>query len=324
MPSSISVKFLGFWSSLDDNNKFVRALRAKFDVEVIAADSDRHPDLLFYTKGTTDHYRYDDSVKIYYTGENDVPNFNECDYALSFHRLDFGDRHMRYPLYQLFEDEYELAMHRECRPDKEAVGRPFCSFLMRSHTNNNPMRVKIAEAVESYRPIAYGGAWRNNVGGPVEEKIPFIAGYKFNLALENSVLPGYVTEKLIDPFAAGSVPIYWGAPDVAEDFNPESFINVADYATLDSFVADLRDIDANPARYLGLLHAPALIADRYADFDARLSDFLCSIASCLTKRVTPYGEMGFQYRRNARLMRVAQSGLKMRIIGALGRLGGRR
>ena len=44
---------------------------------------------------------YPNAVKIYFTGENDVPDFNLADYALGFHYIDFGDRYLRFPLYLL-------------------------------------------------------------------------------------------------------------------------------------------------------------------------------------------------------------------------------
>lgn len=308
MKSSVSIKFVDFWPTLNHhNNKFVNALKAKFNVEVLSSDSNESPDLLFYSKMGVTHYKYNDCIKIYYTGENDVPNFNECDYAMSFHEIDFDHRHIRYPLYQLYEDEYELAMNRNNIADDIALNRPFCSFLMRQHTNNNVMRVKIVEALEAYKPIAYGGIWKNNVGGPVPEKIPFISGYKFNLALENSVIPGYVTEKLIEPFAASTVPIYWGAPNVMNDFNPDSFINVSDYNSLDSFVRAVKDIDNDPKKYMEILNTPALIADKYSDFDARLSDFLCTIATDMKKRTTNYGQMGYLHQRDSKLVPFSES-----------------
>lgn len=36
--------------------------------------------------------------------------------------------------------------------------------------------------------------------------------YKFCIAMENSISPGYVTEKVFDALAAGCVPVYFGSP----------------------------------------------------------------------------------------------------------------
>jgi len=61
-------------------------------------------------------------------------------------------------------------------------------------------------------------------------KLAVIARYKFCLSFENSISPDYVTEKFYDPLVAGTVPVYRGAPNVA-DFapSPKSFINADDF-----------------------------------------------------------------------------------------------
>lgn len=79
-PRTITVKFVDFWPSFDENdNKFLAALRSGMDAEVIPSSSPEIPDLLFYSQFGMRHLEYESSVKIYYTGENDVPDFNECD-----------------------------------------------------------------------------------------------------------------------------------------------------------------------------------------------------------------------------------------------------
>jgi len=52
------------------------------------------------------------------------------------------------------------------------------------------------------------------------------------ISVENSIQDDYVSEKFFHPFASGSVPLYWGAPNVAQ-YNPgkESFLHVRDYMT---------------------------------------------------------------------------------------------
>lgn len=84
-------------------------------------------------------------------------------------------------------------------------------------------------------------------------KLAVIGGYKFTLAFENARAPDYVTEKLYDPLIAGSVPVYLGAPNVA-DFVPgdECYINVDDFATPRELAAHLHALDADDAAYTRL------------------------------------------------------------------------
>jgi hypothetical protein len=48
--------------------------------------------------------------------------------------------------------------------------------------------------------------------------------YRFSIEIENSYLDNYFTEKLLDCFATGTIPIYWGCPNVGEHFNSEGII----------------------------------------------------------------------------------------------------
>lgn len=53
----------------------------------------------------------------------------------------------------------------------------------------------------------------------------FYKNYKFALVMENSVAPGYITEKIVIAFMAGSIPIYYGDRTTVEKwFNPKAFI----------------------------------------------------------------------------------------------------
>lgn len=297
MSQTITVKFVDFWKGFDaNNNKLLSALRAGNDVTVLPCDSEVEPDLLIYSRDGYKHLRYENSIKIYYTGENDVPDFNECDYAISFHHIDFGPRHLRYPLYMMYGYE-GLSTDSGKQPSDAAFDRPFCSFLMRNYYLCDPRRIEIVDAVDAYRPIAYGGPWRNNVGGPVDDKLAFISGYKFNLALENSLVSGYITEKLLEPLLAGTVPVYWGADDVTADFNSDSFIRVRDYDNMDSFISGLKRIDGDRKEYMSILSAPKLNVDKNIDFDSRLESFFSAIVEHRRRYVTRYGEAGLYHDR---------------------------
>ncbi len=115
-------------------------------------------------------------------------------------------------------------------------------------------------------------------------------------------MPGYVTEKLLEPLAAATVPIYWGADAAKHDFNPEAFVCINDYATLDSLIAELRRLDNDPAAYLAMLRAPSHVADTVACLDTRLAEFLNAIADHPERRISPYGEIHNLQQRNCALI----------------------
>jgi hypothetical protein len=70
---------------------------------------------------------------------------------------------------------------------------------------------------------------------PVDDKLDALLGYKYHLALENSVVPNYWTEKLADPLLAWCKPIYYGCPNI-DDFLPSSSVAKVDLDDFESSV----------------------------------------------------------------------------------------
>ena len=68
-----------------------------------------------------------------------------------------------------------------------------------------------------------GGQYNNNVGGPVKDKIEFFKDYKFSISMENTEGDGYATEKIVDSFISGTIPIYYGSYVIEEYINPKSY-----------------------------------------------------------------------------------------------------
>eukprot|EP00421_Protoceratium_reticulatum_P070376 CAMPEP_0168424746 /NCGR_PEP_ID=MMETSP0228-20121227/34976_1 /TAXON_ID=133427 /ORGANISM="Protoceratium reticulatum, Strain CCCM 535 (=CCMP 1889)" /LENGTH=383 /DNA_ID=CAMNT_0008438735 /DNA_START=182 /DNA_END=1333 /DNA_ORIENTATION=+ len=58
------------------------------------------------------------------------------------------------------------------------------------------------------------------------DKVSFIKKYRVYLAFENTVEPGYVSEKIFDGYKAGCIQAYYGAPDVDKFVPPNSMIRV--------------------------------------------------------------------------------------------------
>lgn len=71
------------------------------------------------------------------------------------------------------------------------------------------------------------GAWDS------QNLIETYSQYNFVIAMENCRKEGYVTEKLINAYYSGAIPIYWGAPDIEKYFNTKAFINVSDFESFE-------------------------------------------------------------------------------------------
>ena len=218
-------------------------------------------------------------VRIFVTGENVEPDFNLSDYAFGFSRMEFGDRYCRLPLYRLYTPVYERMLRpHPATPDQLRAKTGFCAFVASSPADV-PERQKIVELLSAYKRVDLGGRWMNNVGGPVPNKYAFQSRYKFAIACENSSTAGYVTEKIADAFASGAVPIYWGDPEIARDFNPDAFVNCHAFQSLEEVAAHVRELDCDDARYLRMLSAPCFRDGREPEWlrEEKLRAFLANI-----------------------------------------------
>eukprot|EP00271_Cylindrocystis_brebissonii_P009171 TRINITY_DN2384_c0_g1_i1.p1 TRINITY_DN2384_c0_g1~~TRINITY_DN2384_c0_g1_i1.p1 ORF type:complete len:594 (+),score=30.31 TRINITY_DN2384_c0_g1_i1:583-2364(+) len=129
-------------------------------------------------------------------------------------------------------------------------------------------RHKISEAILKEIPHHSFGRCANNVGGHNREILMFpecnytkapgfqemghcvMSHYKFVLAMENSRVPNYVTEKMYMPLEAGSVPVYFGAPDAANYVPPESFIDGDSFKKTEDLIEYLKMLDKDPVAYM--------------------------------------------------------------------------
>ena len=84
-------------------------------------------------------------------------------------------------------------------------------------------RINFINELSKYKNVDMGGKYKNNVG-KINDKILFLSSYKFSIAMENTEGDGYISEKIIDSFLSGTIPIYYGSYMVEEFINPKSFI----------------------------------------------------------------------------------------------------
>ncbi len=283
----LKINFVDFWPNFQKkDNYFFHLLKTKYDVEIDEQD----PDLLFFSvdyskRGESERYNNHRCKKIFFTGENVSPNFNsvepiqyprysigKADIAFSF---DYSEdsRNYRFPLWAFYTNWFNVPYNRErdpsyliklerlCRPyNTEHIEKAgFCNFLF---ANTSGERLNILNTIEQYKPVVCAGKLRNNtsyqIGGRGDqiEKVDFVARFKFTIAAENSQSDGYTTEKLLHPLSVKSIPIYWGALRVAEEFNEKAFINANKLFGQD-LLNRVMEIDQNDDLYFDMINEPA-------------------------------------------------------------------
>ncbi len=254
----ISLWFSDFYEGFNPEDNYLYHLLS--DYYVINLNKEK-PDYLIYSCYGNKFLEYD-CVRIFYTGENLRPDFNLCDYAIGFDYLDFGERYLRYPNFALIEDQFdqltEPGNSLHISPEKKTN---FCNFIY-ANSQADPARDKFFHLLNRYKKVSSPGRHLNNismdVGNRFSEdwmytKLKFQSQCKFSIAFENSSSPGYTTEKLMHAFITGTIPIYWGNPEVTKDFNPGSFINCYEFKNFNEVVERVKEIDQNDALFTNIL-----------------------------------------------------------------------
>lgn len=94
-------------------------------------------------------------------------------------------------------------------------------------------KTKNISIISSNKTMTYGHKLRHNIVNifknkmdifgrtynPIDYKLDGLKDYRFSFVIENCKEDYYFTEKLIDCFRTGTVPIYWGCPSIGNFFN---------------------------------------------------------------------------------------------------------
>ncbi|MEO6852042.1 MAG: glycosyltransferase family 10, partial [Mucilaginibacter sp.] len=174
-------------------------------------------------------------TRIGYFCENIIPDLTTCEWAfgcmpeetindpkykrIQWHRLD--------PQSLIKPVDYNV---------QEIFGQKkyFCNFL---YSHKVPYREEFFKQLLRYKKVDAPGKSMNNMqsieeiykGDKWEIKKQFLSQYKFTIAFENYVYPGYQTEKLYDAMQSDSIPVYCGDPFIGKIFNTDSFVFAPDY-----------------------------------------------------------------------------------------------
>ena len=298
----LKINFSDFWSDFNkEDNLFINLLRQKYDVII-----SNKPDILIYSVYSKFFYKYN-CIRILFTAENVRPNFRECDFSISFDHDTYNGKNYRFPLFLFTPPRYY--QRNFDASDAFKAKNKFCSFIVSN--SNCRERNDFFELLSKYKKVDSGGKYKNNLGYIVKDKSELLVNYKFNVAFENEIYPGYTTEKIIQPIMNNCIPIYWGNPKISEDFNPQSFINVLDYHSFEEVIEWVKELDNNDELYKKMLSEPFLYENTIPEkFTYNgLLDFLDSIienigvvkpVATLTQKLNYY----FQINKNLALQKI--------------------
>jgi hypothetical protein len=122
-------------------------------------------------------------------------------------------------------------------------------------------RVRAAEWFAQNYPAdfdVYGRGWEprdhSSYRGKTPSKYQTLQKYRFCLCYENAKdIPGYITEKIIDCFTAGCVPVYLGAPNITAHIPAATFVDKRNFSSYEELYRYLKQMPE--AEYLQYLNA---------------------------------------------------------------------
>jgi len=135
-----------------------------------------------------------------------------------------------------------------------------CIYSNKTSRDKNGLYRERTRAIEFFATKTegidlYGIGWENERSsliqraykGKCERKIDVLKRYKFSICYENvRGCAGLITEKIFDCFAAGTVPIYYGAPNIQDYIPSECFIDFRDFSNYESlydFMLNMSEVE---------------------------------------------------------------------------------
>lgn len=243
---------------------FYSALSQRYDIKI---DNDNPEYIIFGDENFGElnkNFPKHKHTKIFYTGENRRPENYDCHYAISFDH-NFAKWHYRLPLFVIYMWALEAIHKTEYKYDyifkpKVSPKTDFCSFVVSN--SGCKERNEFFEKLNAIKRVDSAGKHLNNTGLTLageQDKIDFLSSRKFNIAFEPYSHPGYITEKILHAFYAGTVPIYWGSRTATIDFNPLAFINVHNFASFDEAIEYVLKVDADEDLYNAIVQQPKFL-----------------------------------------------------------------
>ena len=287
----INVKYCDFNTQLVNYGNWIqKILESRYDVEL----SD-DPDFVFFGSWGLDHIKYQNAIKIFYSHEGLVPDYNDCDYSISMNDIQFDGRNLRLramPYIDYMFLDKSVQNHRNELIDADKfVNRRFCNFIYsanRADDLGHIARNGFCTELMKYKNVDCPGVVLNNMSdeelpprfskNEFTGKLEYLKKYKFTIAFEGTNEYSYTTERLMQALLANTIPIYWGNPSVYKDYNTKAFINCNDYNNdIDAVIDEVIRLDKDDDAYMDMLRQPPMAENYDFEFKKHLYEFIYNI-----------------------------------------------
>ena len=255
----IKIKSIGLF----DRKHHIKWLKNKLDDEFILQFDEDNPDYLIYNVFTEEDSKskYKNAIKIAIYTENVMPDLNLADYTIGHYHIIYLDRYFKYP--SLFGTNFKNIDQKRLEITKYPIRKNFCAAVISNCEDRYKFRLNFIDKLNEYKKVDMGGKCQNNINRSVSNKIEFLSNYKFSIAMENSDGDGYLSEKIIDSFLAGTIPIYYGDYILDEFINPKSYILIKGEKDIDKKIEYIKKIDKDDNLYKAIMKEKPILDDNF-------------------------------------------------------------
>jgi hypothetical protein len=272
----LKIWFGDFWPEWNIEDFITPILNKHFEV---VSDRDK-PDVMFHSifnkMSETPNYK---CKKVLILAENWRPSQFKSDYSISFDP--HSETNFRLPLWQMYMllwPNLKNRLYNRLNYNEDQFVR-WGAFTVSNPSN--VMRIAAYQQLNQYKKVSsYGKVLTNDFvlqnytkgkyWRDAKDSFFLANPHKFMLVYENTQYPYYCTEKLMDAFLVGAMPIYLGDPKVSRDWNPDSFINVMKYM---GWMDEIKRIDKNWEYFNQYYTRPAFTPEQKQDLEMNLMGF---------------------------------------------------
>jgi hypothetical protein len=131
----------------------------------------------------------------------------------------------------------------------------FCSTVFSAFYEK---RINAINKLSNYKQVDVYGKCGTPLDYGEKNKLNIVSDYKFSICFENSIYPGYFTEKLLHAKISGTIPLYYSDLSFDSDFNPKCCINLEEVG-FDLLYEKVVEIDNNKKLYKEILEEPLFL-----------------------------------------------------------------
>jgi hypothetical protein len=196
--------------------------------------------------------------KILFSGEPFLTNSDKYDLLMYSHETQKNIVDL--PLYAVYMHGNLLLNRIINRPLITKIPEKFCCFIVSN--DSCTIRNNMFHYLNQYKKVDSCGKYANNMQFVIphlywtEEFREYISKYKFIICFENNKQATYSTEKIVNPYVAGTIPIYWGSSHIHKVFNKNTMLYLENDSieSYQKIIKKIIELDNSDEKYIEFIN----------------------------------------------------------------------